>query len=601
MRIVRWLTRWLPVEQFPILGIWRHISRRRKWQALVTVVLTLAGGVAEIISLGAVVPFIAVLTVPEQALQNPIASRIAGWAGINTPREMIIPLSLLFCVAAIVAGILRVAQLWFNIRFAQVVGSDLCAEVFRRTLYQPYTFHLNQNTSTIMAFVTQKVSLVATGFQSILNFATCTIICLSIIGALLAINAPVAVATAGLLGSFYYVFASKSRLSLQKNSELQARESVHYIKVLQESLGGIRDVLLDNNQEIFLGIFRRSERLVRTAVSKSYVIGSIPRFVLEPVALLVLVGVAAVLASTGTDLATMLPLMGVLVFGAQRLMPTLQQAYQMYSQILGSNVATREVLAVLHQPLTVAAFSAAPPPMPFLTEISLQQLSFRYGEASPLVLDRVDLRIPKGSRIGFVGKTGGGKSTTVDLIMGLLLPTGGAIKVDGVELTGDRMRAWQRIVAHVPQSIFLADVTLAENIAFGVPLPSIDFALVQHAAQQAQIDEFIEHQALKYQALVGERGVRLSGGQRQRIGIARALYKRASVLIFDEATSALDSETEQAVMQSIEQLSRELTIILIAHRVTTVERCEAVYEVAGGKIRLVDDSRRPSLSISDAA
>ena len=601
MRTFRWLMRWLPVGQFPILGVWRHISRRRKWQALVTVVLTLAGGVAEIISLGAVVPFIAVLTVPEQALQNPIASRIAGWAGINTPREMIIPLSLLFCVAAIVAGILRVAQLWFNIRFAQVVGSDLCAEVFRRTLYQPYTFHLNQNTSTIMAFVTQKVSLVATGFQSILNFATCTIICLSIIGALLAINAPVAVATAGLLGSFYYVFASKSRLSLQKNSELQARESVHYIKVLQESLGGIRDVLLDNNQEIFLGIFRRSERLVRTAVSKSYVIGSIPRFVLEPVALLVLVGVAAVLASTGTDLATMLPLMGVLVFGAQRLMPTLQQAYQMYSQILGSNVATREVLAVLQQPLTVAAFSAVPPPMPFLTEISLQQLSFRYGEASPLVLDRVDLRIPKGSRIGFVGKTGGGKSTTVDLIMGLLLPTGGAIKVDGVELTGDRMRAWQRIVAHVPQSIFLADVTLAENIAFGVPLPSIDFALVQHAAQQAQIDEFIEHQALKYQALVGERGVRLSGGQRQRIGIARALYKRASVLIFDEATSALDSETEQAVMQSIEQLSRELTIILIAHRVTTVERCEAVYEVAGGKIRLVDDSRRPSLSISDAA
>ena len=442
MRIFRWLTRWLPVEQFPILGIWRHISRRRKWQALVSVILTLVGGVAEVVSLGAVVPFIVALTAPEKVLQNPVASRIAGWAGISAPREMIIPLSVLFCVAAVVAGILRVAQLWFNIRFAQVVGSDLCAEVFRRTLYQPYTFHLNQNTSTILAFITQKVSLVATGLQSILNFATSTIIGFSIIGALLVINAPVALATAGLLGFFYYMFARQSRLSLQKNSESQARESVHYIKVLQESLGGIRDVLLDNNQEVFLGIFGRSERLARTAGSKNYVIGSIPRFVLEPVALLVLVGVAAVLASSGTGLATMLPLMGVLVFGAQRLMPTLQQAYQMYSQILGSNEATREVLVVLQQPLTVAAFLAAPPPMPFLKEISLQQLSFRYGEASPLVLDRVDLRIPKGSRIGFVGKTGGGKSTTVDLIMGLLLPTGGAIKVDGVELTGDRMRAW---------------------------------------------------------------------------------------------------------------------------------------------------------------
>ena len=593
--------RWLPVGQFPILGIWRHISRRRKWQALVSVVLTLAGGVAEIISLGAVVPFIAVLTAPEQALQNPIASRIAGWAGISAPREMIIPLSVLFCVAAIVAGILRVAQLWFNIRFAQVVGSDFCAEVFRRTLYQPYTFHLNQNTSTILAFVTQKVSAVASGLQAMLVFATSVFLGISIVGALLAINAPVALLTASLLGFFYFIFARQSRLALQKNGEIQAQETVQYIKVLQESLGGIRDVLLDNNQEVFLSLFRRSERGARTASSKNFVIGSMPRFVLEPVALLVLVGVAAVLATSGTGLATMLPLMGVLVFGAQRLMPTLQQAYQMYAMILNYNEATREVLVVLQQPLSVAAVSVAPPPLPFLKHIHLHQISFRYSPASALVLDRVDLHIPKGARIGFVGKTGGGKSTTVDLIMGLLLPTGGAIKVDGLELTGDRMRAWQRTVAHVPQSIFLADVSLAENIAFGVPLPSIDFALVEHAARQAQIDEFIQQQDLKYQAMVGERGVRLSGGQRQRIGIARALYKRASVLVFDEATSALDSETEQAVMQSIEQLSRELTIILIAHRVTTVERCEAVYEVADAKIRLVDSVRRQSLSMGAVA
>ena len=601
MRTFRWLTRWLPVGQFPILGIWRHISRRRKWQALVSVVLTLAGGVAEIISLGAVVPFIAVLTAPEQALQNPIASRIAGWAGISAPREMIIPLSVLFCVAAIVAGILRVAQLWFNIRFAQVVGSDFCAEVFRRTLYQPYTFHLNQNTSTILAFVTQKVSAVASGLQAMLVFATSVFLGISIVGALLAINAPVALLTASLLGFFYFIFARQSRLALQKNGEIQAQETVQYIKVLQESLGGIRDVLLDNNQEVFLSLFRRSERGARTASSKNFVIGSMPRFVLEPVALLVLVGVAAVLATSGTGLATMLPLMGVLVFGAQRLMPTLQQAYQMYAMILNYNEATREVLVVLQQPLSVAAVSVAPPPLPFLKHIHLHQISFRYSPASALVLDRVDLHIPKGARIGFVGKTGGGKSTTVDLIMGLLLPTGGAIKVDGLELTGDRMRAWQRTVAHVPQSIFLADVSLAENIAFGVPLPSIDFALVEHAARQAQIDEFIQQQDLKYQAMVGERGVRLSGGQRQRIGIARALYKRASVLVFDEATSALDSETEQAVMQSIEQLSRELTIILIAHRVTTVERCEAVYEVADAKIRLVDSVRRQSLSMGAVA
>lgn len=601
MKLFRWLMGWLPVGQFPIFGVWRHISRRRKWQALVSVILTLAGGVAEIISLGAVVPFIAVLTAPEQVLQNPIASRIAGWAGIVAPREMIIPLSVLFCVAAIFAGVLRVAQLWFNIRFAQVVGSDLSAEVFRRTLYQPYTFHLDHNTSSLLTLIMGKVGAVTTGLQSALIFGTSVILGLSIVGALLAINAPVALGTAILLGTFYFIFARRSRFALEKNGEIQARESVKYVKVLQESLGGIRDVLLDNNQEFLLKIFRISQRMSATAGSKNYVMGSIPRFVLEPAALLVLVGVAAALASSGSAVATMLPLMGVLVFGAQRLLPTLQQSYQNYSQIVGSNEATREVLVVLRRPLSVGAFLAPPLPMPFLKEIHLHQLSFSYGNSSPLILDRVDMRIPKGARIGLVGKTGGGKSTTVDLIMGLLLPTAGTIEVDGLELSGDRMRAWQRTVAHVPQSIFLADVSLTENIAFGVPLPSIDFELVQHAARQAQIDEFIEQQALKYQALVGERGVRLSGGQRQRIGIARALYKRASVLIFDEATSALDSETEQAVMQSIEQLSRELTIILIAHRVTTVERCEAVYEVAGGKIRLVDNVRRQSHSIGAVA
>lgn len=601
MKLFRWLMRWLPVGQFPIFGIWGHISRRRKWQALVAGALTLVGGIAEIISLGAVVPFIAVLTAPEQVLQNPIASRIAGWAGIVAPREMIIPLSVLFCVAAIFAGVLRVAQLWFNIRFAQVVGSDLSAEVFRRTLYQPYTFHLDHNTSSLLTLIMGKVGAVTTGLQSALIFGTSVILGLSIVGALLAINAPVALGTAILLGTFYFIFARRSRFALEKNGEIQARESVKFVKVLQESLGGIRDVLLDNNQEFFLKIFRISQRMSATAGSKNYVMGSIPRFVLEPAALLVLVGVAAALASSGSAVATMLPLMGVLVFGAQRLLPTLQQSYQMYSQIVGSNEATREVLVVLRWPLSVGALSAPPLPMPFLKEIHLHQLSFSYGISSPLILDRVDLCIPKGARIGFVGKTGGGKSTTVDLIMGLLLPTAGSIEVDGLELSGDRMRAWQRTVAHVPQNIFLADVSLAENIAFGIPLPSIDFALVQHAARQAQIDEFIEQQALKYQALVGERGVRLSGGQRQRIGIARALYKRASVLIFDEATSALDSETEQAVMQSIEQLSRELTIILIAHRVTTVERCEAVYEVAGGKIRLVDNVRRQSHSIGAVA
>jgi ATP-binding cassette subfamily B protein len=209
---------------------------------------------------------------------------------------------------------------------------------------------------------------------------------------------------------------------------------------------------------------------------------------------------------------------------------------------------------------------------------------FRYAEGAPWVLDGLSLDIPKGARIGFVGSTGSGKSTTLDLLMGLLAPTEGELIVDGTRIRGAIVRAWQRTIAHVPQSIYLADTTLAENIAFGVPPGSIDRERVREAARKAQIAEFIESRPEGYEAFVGERGIRLSGGQRQRIGIARALYKQASVLVLDEATSALDNVTEQSVLDSIEGLDRELTILLIAHRLSTVRRCDTIVELEHGAV-----------------
>jgi ATP-binding cassette subfamily B protein len=200
------------------------------------------------------------------------------------------------------------------------------------------------------------------------------------------------------------------------------------------------------------------------------------------------------------------------------------------------------------------------------------------------VLEGIDLAIPKGSRVGFVGNTGGGKSTALDLLMGLLLPTKGALLLDDQHLKGDRLRAWQRSIAHVPQSIYLADASIAENIAFGVAPQDIDLDRVKEAAQQAQIGDFIENCLEGYQATVGEQGIRLSGGQRQRLGIARALYKRASVLVFDEATSALDNATEQSVMEAIKGLSGDLTILLIAHRLSTIKHCDIVVELDQGHI-----------------
>ena len=225
-----------------------------------------------------------------------------------------------------------------------------------------------------------------------------------------------------------------------------------------------------------------------------------------------------------------------------------------------------------------------PAPLSFQEAVRFDDVKFHYSSDSPWVLNDFNLTISKGSRIGFVGSTGSGKSTTLDLLMGLLEPTQGKILVDGHPISGKRLRAWQQNIAHVPQSIFLADSTLAENIAFGVPREAIDMDRVQQAACQAQIADFIESRPKGYQALVGERGVRLSGGQRQRIGIARALYKRASVLVFDEATSALDNATERKVIDAIKSLNRELTILLVAHRLSTVQHCDTIIEMEYGRV-----------------
>jgi ATP-binding cassette subfamily B protein len=243
-----------------------------------------------------------------------------------------------------------------------------------------------------------------------------------------------------------------------------------------------------------------------------------------------------------------------------------------------------DTIELLDQPMPGELLKPAPAPLRFKDAIRFDGVRFRYASDGPWVLNGLNLTIAKGARIGFVGATGSGKSTAMDLLMGLLAPTDGEILVDAQPISGSRVRAWQRTIAHVPQSIYLADATLAENIAFGVPRDAIDMERVKQAARQAQIADFIEGGVQGYDGFVGERGVRLSGGQRQRIGIARALYKQASVLVLDEATSALDNVTEQSVMDAIEGLNRDLTILLIAHRLSTVRRCDVIVELGHGRV-----------------
>ena len=299
-----------------------------------------------------------------------------------------------------------------------------------------------------------------------------------------------------------------------------------------------------------------------------------------------LTNTAYMMTQQESGMATAIPVLGALALGAQRLLPVLQQAYASYSTIKGSKSSFEDILNLLDQSLPEYADQPLPEPIPFAKEIKLNNLNFRYSEDAPWVLKNVNLSLKKGSRIGFMGVTGSGKSTLLDIIMGLLPATEGGLMIDNQTINNQSRRAWQAHIAHVPQNIYLSDSTIEENIAFGIAKELIDHQRVKKAAQQAQIAELIEEWKDNYQTFVGERGIRLSGGQRQRIGIARALYKQANVLIFDEATSALDDQTEKKIMDEIYQISQNKTLIIVAHRLSTIKGCDQVYKIENGAVEL---------------
>jgi ABC-type bacteriocin/lantibiotic exporter with double-glycine peptidase domain len=540
-------------------------------------VLMLTAAMAEMISLGAIFPFLAVLTDTGKALQQPLISKAVSLLGFADGDDLTWPFTLLFGGAVIAAGAIRFMLVFATVKVNFGIGHELGVEVYRRALYQPYEVHVTRNTSEIMGGIS-KVDEVVWLLFAILNMTSAFIIAVLLAAVLITINPLLAIGTLIGLGSVYGLVTLLARKRLYLNSLIHSRSINSRVQEAQEGLGGIRDVLLDHSQTIFTRRFAEIDLSLRQVQASNNIIGPCPRFAVESVGMVLIALFAYSMAKTNGSLVAAIPVIGALTLGAQRLMPLIQQVYGNWVLVSGNSQTLHDVVDLLKQPIPKEV-QVDVGCLPFDGEIRFDKVSFRYQPHMPLVLSGLDLSIVKGARIGLIGTTGSGKSTVLDLLMGLLQPTDGKILVDGSALVGQARFAWQNNVAHVPQSIFLADTSFAQNIAFGVPPYEIDFERVRKAANQAQIANFIEADPQGYLAMVGERGVRLSGGQRQRIGIARALYKRASVLVLDEATSALDRETEMSVMKSIEGLGRDQTIIIIAHRVETLQGCDFIYKL----------------------
>jgi ABC-type bacteriocin/lantibiotic exporter with double-glycine peptidase domain len=555
---------------------------------VVLALLMIIASFAEVLSIGAVLPFLGVLMSPEKIFLHHLSQPFIQLFHVQAAQELLLPFTLIFITAAIFAGLARIALLWFQTRLSMAIGADFSLQVYERTLYQPYSLHISRDSSEILAGARKADGLVYWLIQPALFTISSVVILVSVIVTLLAIQPFITLAAFLGFGFIYtgVVFITKRRIS--KNSQTIATQQIRVTKAIQEGLGGIRDVLIDGTQPVYSKLYKDAFIPMQSALASNQFVGVSPRLGVEALGMVLIAGLAYTLAAASGVAAGVtgaIPDLGVLVLGAQRLLPVLQQIYNAVITIKGNQASTQDALDLLDQPMPAHAYAQTTNPIAFRAGITLKDLGFRYTPQGPWVFRHLSMQIAKGSRVGFIGVTGSGKSTLLDIVMGLLTPTEGELLIDKKAVNPHNTRGWQAHISHVPQAIYLSDTSIAENIAFGLPAELIDLQRVKQAAQQAQIDKTIEGWNKGYDTLVGERGVRLSGGQRQRIGIARALYKRSDVIIFDEATSALDNKTEAAVMQALETLGRDITILIIAHRLTTLKGCDQIVEFTNGCIK----------------
>ena len=563
-----------------LIKLWSNINTRRKFQIGFLVILMFFASIAEIISIGMVLPFLTVLTEPSRLFNNHYINHVLKIYGIVNADELLFFVTFLFIVVVIFSVSIRILLMWIQNRLGYAIGSDFSMDIYRKTLYQPYIVHVSRNSSEVITGITSKsASMINHVIIPILTIINSFFVLIMVLGTLIILS-PYFVPFSFLgFGFIYYLIMLFSKKKLLSNSKTVSRESSNLIKALQEGLGGIRDVLIDGSQETYLDIYKNADQPLRRANASITIIGSTPRYAVEALGMILIALVAFFISNQNEGLSKAIPILGALALGSQRILPVLQQVYLNWTYLMGSRESLSDILQFLEQPLPKSANPENSALMSFQNKIEIKDLSFKYTNESPFVLYNLNFEIPKGSKVGFIGVTGSGKSTLIDIIMGLLTPNSGSVLIDNVKLNSKNISSWQKLISHVPQSIFLADSTISENIAFGVDRKKIDFDKIKLAAVKAQISNTIENWEDSYNTFVGERGIKLSGGQRQRIGIARAFYKKSSVIIFDEATSALDNNTEHEVMDAIDSLGNELTIIIIAHRLTTLKNCNIIFEL----------------------
>ncbi len=564
---------------FLLLNLFSKISNRRKFQIPLLGLLMLIGIFAEVASLGLVIPFLGILTSPDDILEYETVYFFYTYFGYENPEDLIFLVTIIFLAFVTAANLIRLILYWTTTKFVYGIGHEIATKVFSNTVFQPYEYHLYTNSSEIIGAVNKVQIIVGNVLLPLIRMIISLFIIIAISITLLVINPKVFYLASISIGLSYLVISFFTKTLLKSNSLIIAKNQSLRVKELQEALGGIREIILDSSYQYYINRFSKIEYDLRSSQAKNLVIGEFPRYIMETVGIVGISAFAFLAVSSSSGFNNIIPLLGALALGAQKLLPLIQQVYAGWANINGNLMVLRDVIELLNDKAKQRSKMISEK-IDFNSEISLRKIYFKYKNSNKNVLKNIDFSIKKGEKVGIIGKTGSGKSTLVDLVMSFLQPSEGKFFVDNVEINSFNKNMWQSMVANVPQSIFLVDGTISENITLSRDLPNEE--ILEKVCKQARINNFINSLPSGLETSIGERGIRLSGGQIQRIGIARALYKKPSILILDEATSSLDNVTEKEIIKSIEHLDDQLTIITIAHRLTTLSFCDKIIQLNQG-------------------
>ena len=564
------------------------LTPRERRQALVLFGLMMAGAVLEMIGVGAIPAFVTLLSDPTGLDRLPAVQRVADRIGADSPERLVIVGAVALFVLFTVKNLYLVGLSWLQARYVFNRQVAIAQRLLWRYLRAPYTFHLQRNTAELLRASNQDaMEVVGAGLLPLLTLAMEALTVTAVLGLLLYFEPLTSAVAFGILGGSTVLFLRVLRRRTLHYGQQMHESRLGMLKAVNEGLGGIKVTRVLGRERDFFDAFADASAVYSRTGRMRQLLGEVPRLFLETAGIGGLLGVAVLLSWQGRPTSALVSTLALLAVAVVRMIPS-------FNRITGalSNMRYgRAAIDAVYQDLTLDYAEDAPDgdALPLRDAIRLENVTFAYPGTEAPSLRGVTLTVRRGESVGFVGPTGSGKTTLVDVVLGLLSPTEGRVTVDGVDIRG-RERAWQRQIGYVPQDIYLTDDSVRRNVAFGVAEAAIDDAAVWRAVDAAQAREFIDRLPDGLDTLVGERGVRLSGGQRQRLGIARALYHDPEVLVLDEATSALDHETETAVMEAVEHLRGERTILMIAHRLTTVETCDTVVVLRAGALAEPQDA-----------